>query len=47
MKIKIPATLTRAANRAWLTTKKHSPELLLVGGIVAGGNGRRALDFSH
>ena len=37
MKIKIPATLTRAANRAWLKTKKHSPELLLVGGIVAGG----------
>lgn len=37
MKIKIPATLTRAANRAWLTTKKHSPEILLVGGIIAGG----------
>lgn len=37
MKIKLPSKLTRAANRAWLTTKKHSPELLLVGGIITGG----------
>lgn len=37
MKINIMPKLTRAANRAWLTTKKHSPEILLVGGIIAGG----------
>lgn len=37
MKNKIMPTLTRAANRAWLTTKKYSPEILLIGGIVAGG----------
>ena len=36
-KTKIMPAVTRAANRAWLKTKKHSPELLLIGGIVAGG----------
>lgn len=37
MKTNIMPKLSRAANRAWLTTKKYSPELLLVGGIVTGG----------
>ena len=37
MKTKIMPAVTRAANRVWLKTKKHSPELLLFGGIVAGG----------
>lgn len=37
MKTNIMPKLTRAANRAWLTTKKYSPELLLFGGIIAGG----------
>ena len=37
MKTNIMPKFTRAANRAWLKTKKHSPELLLIGGIVAGG----------
>lgn len=37
MKTNIMPKLTRAANRAWLKTKKHSPELLLIGGIVTGG----------
>lgn len=33
----IPAAVTRTFNRAWLKTKKHSPEILLVTGIVTGG----------
>lgn len=35
--IRMPAAVTRTLNRAWLQTKKHSPELLLVGGIITGG----------
>lgn len=37
MKFKIMPAVTRTVNRAWLQTKKHSPEILLVGGIIAGG----------
>lgn len=33
----IPAPVTRALGNVWLKTKKHSPEILLVTGIVTGG----------
>lgn len=37
MKSKFMTDMTRMCNRAWLKTKKHSPEILLVTGIVTGG----------
>ena len=37
MKSKFMTNLTRTFNRGALQVKKHSPELLLVGGLIAGG----------
>ena len=37
MKNKVMTTLNRTVNTVGLKLKKHSPELLLIGGVVTGG----------
>ena len=33
---KLPKKLTRAVGKAWLKTKKVSPEICVIGGMVCG-----------